>query len=105
MEAPLNGHYVELLRQSTSLFNASHSLAWSRVFVAWPTAPKDLFLFLSSQSKGQGIEVPMGPSPYSCRGHAVDDQGRPKPPHWPSMFGSNGWRIALHVGGEPDHDS
>jgi len=79
MEAPLNGHYVELLRQSTSLFNASHSLAWSRVFVAWPTAPKDLFLFLSSQSKGQGIEVPIGTKSILVQGiMAVDDQGRPQ---------------------------
>ena len=32
----LGGAYLELLRNSTRLFKATHTLAWSRVFVAWP---------------------------------------------------------------------
>ena len=60
MEPSLEGRYVELLRQSTSLFNASHTLAWSRVFVAWPNSPKGLTDFLSSHSKDIRVEVPTG---------------------------------------------
>jgi hypothetical protein len=74
----LGGHYVELLRQSTSLFNASHTLAWSRVFVAWPTSPKGLTDFLSSHSKDIKVEVPTGTTSVLMQGIvAIDDQGRP----------------------------
>jgi hypothetical protein len=70
--------YVEFLRQSTSLFDASHTLAWSRVFVAWPTSPQDLIQFLSAQSKGASIEVPVGATSVLVQGIiAVDDQERP----------------------------
>jgi len=78
-EPPFNGHYVELLRTSTSLFNASHSLAWSRVFVAWPTSRQDLILFLSAHLKEARIEVPVGTTSVLVQGIvAVDDQGRPQ---------------------------
>lgn len=79
VEPPFNGHYVELLRTSTSLFNASHSLAWSRVFVAWPTSRQDLILFLSAHLKEARIEVPVGTTSVLVQGIvAVDDQGRPQ---------------------------
>jgi hypothetical protein len=78
VEPPLEGHYVELLRQSTSLFNASHTLAWSRVFVAWPISPKGLTDFLSSHSKDIRVEVPTGTTSVLVQGIvAIDDQGRP----------------------------
>jgi hypothetical protein len=78
-EPPLNGPYIELLRTSTSLFNASHTLAWSRVFVAWPTSRQDLIRFLSAHSKGASIEVPVGTTSVLVQGiMAVDDQGRPQ---------------------------
>ena len=78
-EPPFNGHYVELLRTSTSLFNASHSLAWSRVFVAWPTSRQELILFLSAHLKEARIEVPVGTTSVLVQGIvAVDDQGRPQ---------------------------
>jgi len=80
-EPPLNGPYIELLRTSTSLFNASHTLAWSRVFVAWPTSRKDLIAFLSAQSKSGSMgsmEVPIGTKSVLLQGVvAIDDQGRP----------------------------
>jgi hypothetical protein len=79
VEPPVDGPYVELLRQSTSLFNALHSLAWSRVFVAWPTSLKGLIDFLSSRSKGARMEVPMGTTSVLVQGIvAVDDQGHPR---------------------------
>ena len=78
VEPPLEGRYVELLRQSTSLFNASHTLAWSRVFVAWPNSPKGLTDFLSSHSKDIRVEVPTGTTSVLVQGIvAIDDQGRP----------------------------
>lgn len=78
VEPAVEGRYVELLRQSTSLFDASHTLAWSRVFVAWPTSRKDLIDFLSVQSKGAKVEVPLGTTSVLVQGVvSVDDQGRP----------------------------
>jgi hypothetical protein len=69
---------VELLRNSTSLFNASHTLAWSRVFVAWPTSRKDLIDFLSGRLKADRSEVPVGTTSVLVQGVvAVDDRGRP----------------------------
>ena len=41
VEPPFDGPYVELLRNSTGVFDASKTLAWSRVFVAWPTSRKE----------------------------------------------------------------
>jgi hypothetical protein len=78
MEPPLERHYVELLRQSTSLFNASHTLAWSRVFVAWPTSQKGLTDFLSADLKKARLNVPVGTTSVLVQGIvAIDDQGRP----------------------------
>jgi hypothetical protein len=78
VEPPIHGRTVELLRTSTGLFDASHTLAWSRVFVAWPTSRKDLIDFLSAHSKGASIEVPVGTTSVLVQGVvAVDDQGRP----------------------------
>ena len=78
VEPPLEGHYVELLRQSTSLFNASHTLAWSRVFVAWPTSPKGLTDFLSADLKKARLNVPVGTTSVLVQGIvAIDDQGHP----------------------------
>jgi len=78
VEPPIPGRTVELLRTSTSLFDASHTLAWSRVFVAWPTSRKDLIDFLSAHWKGASIEVPVGTTSVLVQGVvAVDDQGRP----------------------------
>ena len=77
VQPPLRGRTVELLRTSTSLFNASHSLAWSRVFIAWPTSPKGLMDFLSLHSKNAGVEVPVGTASLLVQGVvAVDDRGR-----------------------------
>jgi hypothetical protein len=76
-EPPIDGSYAELLRQSTSLFNASHTLAWSRVFVSWPTSPKGLMDFLSSHSKNVR-EVPVDTISVLVQGIvAIDDQGHP----------------------------
>jgi hypothetical protein len=78
VEPPIEGHYVELLRQSTSLFNASHTLAWSRVFFAWPTSPKGLTDFLSADFKKARLNVPVGTTSVLVQGIvAIDDQGRP----------------------------
>jgi hypothetical protein len=74
----MEGRYVELLRQSTSVFDASHTLAWSRVFIAWPNSPKGLIDFLSAQSKGAMVEVPIGTTSVLVQGIvSVDDQDRP----------------------------
>jgi hypothetical protein len=79
VEPPFHGHYVELLRASSRLFNASHTLAWSRVFVAWPTSRQDLTQFLFAHSKGASSEVPVGTTSVLVQGiMAVDDQGRPQ---------------------------
>jgi len=78
VEPPIHGRTVELLRTSTSLFNASHTLAWSRVFVAWPTSPEGLMDFLSTHSRNAGMEVPVGTASVLVQGVvAVDDRGRP----------------------------
>jgi hypothetical protein len=78
IEPPIHGRMVELLRTSTSVFNASHTLAWSRVFIAWPTSAEGLMDFLSTHSKKTGTEVPMGTSSVLVQGVvAVDDRGRP----------------------------
>ncbi len=72
-----DGPYLELLRNSTRLFVASHTLAWSRVFVAWPTSPKGLAEFLSAPSEDRGNEVPVGTLSVLAQGVvAVDDRGR-----------------------------
>jgi hypothetical protein len=77
-EPPVEGRYVEFLRQSTSLFNASRTLAWSRVFVAWPTSPKGLFDFLSLHPKDAKVEVPIGTTSVLVQGVvSIDDQGLP----------------------------
>ena len=79
VEPPTEGPYVELLRTSTSLFDASRTLAWSRVFVAWPTTPEHVVGFLSAHSKGEGVEVPVSTTSVLVQGAvAVDDQGRPQ---------------------------
>jgi len=75
---PANGPYVELLRNSTRVFDASRTLAWSRVFIAWPTAREGLMDFLSSDAKGIRVEVPTGAISVLVQGiMAIDDQGRP----------------------------
>lgn len=77
-EPPVEGRYVEFLRQSTSLFNASRTLAWSRVFVAWPTSPKGLFDFLSLHPKDAKVEVPIGTTSVLVQGVvSIDNQGLP----------------------------
>lgn len=77
-DPPVNGPYIELLRMSTSLFDASHTLSWSRVFIAWPTGVKSLHQFLSDQTKGHRIEVPTGTKSILVQGIvAIDDRGRP----------------------------
>ena len=78
-EPPFDGPYVELLRNSTGVFDASKTLAWSRVFVAWPTSRKDLINFLSGPSNAGRTEVPVGTTSLLVQGIvAVDDQGRPQ---------------------------
>ena len=77
-EPPIHGRMVELLRTSTSVFNASHTLAWSRVFMAWPMSAEGLMDFLSTHSKKAGMEVPVGTASVLVQGVvAVDDRGRP----------------------------
>jgi hypothetical protein len=77
VEPPFDGNYVELLRNSTRVFDASHTLSWSRVFVAWPTSREGLIGFLSGHSKGGGIEVPVGTASVLVQGAvAIDSQGR-----------------------------
>jgi hypothetical protein len=72
-----DGPYLELLRNSTRVFVASHTLAWSRVFVAWPTSPQGLAEFLSAPSEDRGNEVPVGTLSVLAQGVvAVDDRGR-----------------------------
>jgi len=79
VDPPVDGGYVELLRNSTSLFDASYTLAWSRVFVAWPGSPKGLTDFLSALSIDSKRGVPVGTISVLAQGVvAVDDQGRPR---------------------------
>jgi hypothetical protein len=73
-----SGPYLELLRNSTRVFDASRTLAWSRVFIAWPTAHEGLTNFLSADMKSIRVEVPTGAISVLVQGViAVDDQGRP----------------------------
>lgn len=77
-EPSVNGPYIELLRNSTSLFDAFRTLSWSRVFIAWPDTSQDLAQFLSAQSKGHKIEVPIGTRSVLVQGIvAIDDRARP----------------------------
>jgi len=77
-EPSFDGPYIELLRNSTGVFDASKTLAWSRVFVAWPTSRKDLIDFLSGRLKADRIEVPVGTASVLVQGVvAVDDRGHP----------------------------
>jgi hypothetical protein len=78
-DPPLDGPYVELLRNSTSVFNASHTLAWSRVYIAWPAPPNGPADFLSTLSRDPQTQVPVGTISVLAQGAvAVDDQGRPQ---------------------------
>jgi len=78
VEPPFDGPYLELLRNSTAVFDASKTLAWSRVFIAWPTSRNDLIHFLSGRSKADSMEVPVGTTSVLVQGVvAVDDRGRP----------------------------
>jgi hypothetical protein len=79
MDPSVKGAYVELLRSSTRVFDASRTLAWSRVFIAWPTTRDDLAVFLSANGKGSSPNVPVGTRSVLVQGIvAVDDQGRPQ---------------------------
>jgi hypothetical protein len=78
VEPPFDGPYLELLRDSTDVFDASKTLAWSRVFIAWPTSRKNLINFLSGRSKADRMEVLVGTTSVLVQGVvAVDDRGRP----------------------------
>ncbi len=78
VDPPGNGTYLELLRNSTRVFDASRTLAWSRVFFSWPSTGESLMGFLSSHGKGGSVEVPIGAISVLAQGViAVDDQGRP----------------------------
>jgi hypothetical protein len=78
VDPPVSGPYLELLRNSTSVFDASRTLAWSRVFISWPSTGESLMGFLSSHGKGGSIEVPIGAISVLVQGIvAVDDQGHP----------------------------
>jgi hypothetical protein len=77
IEPPLDGPYWELLRNSTRIFDASHTLAWSRVFIAWPESAQGLPEFLSALPRDPGAEVPVGTVSVLAQGVvAVDDRGR-----------------------------
>ncbi|NWF55287.1 MAG: hypothetical protein HXY45_10900 [Syntrophaceae bacterium] len=78
MDPPVSGPYWELLRNSTSVFNAARTLAWSRVFISWPSIHGGLTDFLSAQGKGQKAEVPVGAISVLVQGVvAWDDRGFP----------------------------
>ena len=73
---PVNGTYSELLRDSTRIFDASRTLAWSRVFISWPSTREGLMGFLSAHGKSGSVEVPIGAISVLVQGVvAVDDQG------------------------------
>jgi hypothetical protein len=75
---PADGPYFEILRNSTRLFEASHTLAWSRVFIAWPESAHGLSEFLSALPRDPGAEVPVGTVSVLAQGVvAVDETGRP----------------------------
>jgi hypothetical protein len=79
VDPPVNGTYLELLRNSTRVFDASRTLAWSRVFISWPSTREGLMGFLSAHGKGGNAEVPIGTKSVLVQGVvAVDDQGRPQ---------------------------
>jgi len=76
---PVNGTHLELLRDSTRVFDASRTLAWSRVFISWPSTREGLRGFLSAHGKGGNVEVPTGVKSVLVQGVvAVDDHGRPQ---------------------------
>jgi hypothetical protein len=78
INTPVNGPHVELLRNSTRIFDASRTLAWSRVFISWPTGREGLLDFLSADAKGLRVEVPTGAISVLVQGViTVDDQGNP----------------------------
>jgi len=78
VDPPGNGTYLELLRNSTRVFEASRTLAWSRVFISWPSAREGLMGFLSAHGKDGNVEVPTGTISVLVQGVvAVDDRGRP----------------------------
>jgi hypothetical protein len=78
VDPPVKGTYLELLRNSTRVFDASRTLAWSRVFISWPSTREGLMGFPSAHGKGGGIEVPTETLSVLVQGAvAVDDQGRP----------------------------
>ena len=79
VDPPVNGTVLELLRISTRVFDASRTLAWSRVFISWPSTREGLMGFLSADGKGGNVEVPTGTNSALVQGVvAVDDQGRPR---------------------------
>jgi hypothetical protein len=77
-DPPGKGSDLEFLRNSTRVFDASRTLAWSRVFISWPSNREGLMDFLSARGKGGIIEVPIGVISVLVQGVvAVDDQERP----------------------------
>jgi hypothetical protein len=77
-EPPADGPFLEILRNSTRVFDASHTLAWSRVFISWPAATQGLPEFLSARQQDPGAEVPVGTVSVLAQGAvAVDETGRP----------------------------
>jgi hypothetical protein len=78
-EPSANGPYFEILRNSTRIFDASHTLAWSRVFIAWPDSALGLPEFLSASPRNPGAEIPVGTVSVLAQGVvAVDETGRPR---------------------------
>ncbi len=70
---------VEIERRSTRLFDAEHSLLWSRVFLEWPTtATRQLREELAAVAAGEKPSVPVGARAILIQGIvALDDQGKP----------------------------
>lgn len=68
---------VEFDRRSTRLFDAQHSLLWSRVFLQWPAdAAIQLPLHLAAIARGDKPPVPEGARAVLVQGIvALDDQG------------------------------
>lgn len=71
---------VELDRRSSRLFDAEHSLLWSRVYVQWPQgAELDLDRHLARTTAKEAPNVPLHTRAVLVQGLvAMDDQGQPR---------------------------
>lgn len=70
--------FIEVLRRSTRLFDASRTLLWSRLFLAHPEGREAATKLVAEARGGTAVQVPVGMRALLVQGIvAIDDAGAP----------------------------